>query len=280
MINMETDSFIQALRRFFAIRGYVREITSDNGKNFIGAENEWKKAYDLMDHSKINAFLLGTSCDIVLLKKNPPSASHMGGVWERQIRSVRNVLTATLREHPTSLNDESFRTLLSEAECIVNSRPLTVDNLTDSTSLPLSPSNILTMKTRIVLPPPGIFQREDMYCRKRWRQVQYLANQFWFRWKKEYLMGLQNRQKWVGEKRNFRINDIVLVKDENLSRNQWPLARVVKVFVSRDNLVRRVQLLIPTSKSELQRPIHKLVLLVAADDADDTRDSESTGIHC
>jgi len=280
MINMETDSFIQALRRFFARRGYVREITSDNGKNFIGAENEWKKAYDLMDHSKINAFLLGTSCDIVLWKKNPPSASHMGGVWERQIRSVRNVLTATLREHPTSLNDESFRTLLSEAECIVNSRPLTVDNLNDSTSLPLSPSNILTMKTRIVLPPPGIFQREDMYCRKRWRQVQYLANQFWFRWKKEYLMGLQNRQKWVGEKRNFRINDIVLVKDENLPRNQWPLARVVKVFVSRDNLVRRVQLLIPTSKSELQRPIHKLVLLVAADDADDTRDSESTGIHC
>ena len=49
MINMETDSFIQALRRFFARRGYVREITSDNGKNFIGAENEWKKAYDLMD---------------------------------------------------------------------------------------------------------------------------------------------------------------------------------------------------------------------------------------
>ena len=51
-------------------------------------------------------------------------------------------------------------------------------------------------------------------------------------------------------------------------------------FCSKNNLVRRVQLLIPTSKSELQRPIHKLVLLVAADDADDTRDSESTGIHC
>ena len=279
MINMETDSFMQALRRFLARRGYVREITSDNGKNFIGAENEWKKAYDLMDHPKINAFLLGKSCDMLIWKKNPPSASHMGGVWERQIRSVRNVLTATLREHPNSLNDESFRTLLSEAECIVNSRPLTVDNLTDSSIMPLSPSNILTMKTRIVLPPPGIFQREDMYCRKRWRQVQYLANQFWSRWKKEYLSGLQNRQKWVGEKRNFRINDIVLVKDENLPRNQWPLARVVKVFASNDKLVRRVQLLIPTSKSELQRPIHKLVLLVAADDTDDGG-AESTGIHC
>ena len=275
MINMETDSFIQALRRFFSRRGYVREITSDNGKNFVGAENEWKKAYDLMDHSRINAFLLERSCDLVDWKKNPPSASHMGGVWERQIRSVRNVLTGTLREQSNALNDESFRTLLTEAECIVNSRPLTVENLADPSSMPLSPSNVLTMKTRIVLPPPGIFQREDMYCRKRWRQVQYLANQFWSRWKKEYLSGLQKRQKWGGEKRNFRINDIVLVKDENLPRNQWPLARVVKVFASKDKLVRRVQLLIPTSKSELQRPIHKLVLLVAANDASDNDDSNA-----
>ena len=148
----------------------------------------------------------------------------------------------------------------------MNSRPLTVDNLTDPSSMPLSPSNILTMKTRIVLPPPGIFQRADLYCRKRWRQVQYLANDFWSRWKKEYLSSLQSRSKWSGEKRNFQINDVVLVKDENLPRNQWPLARVAKVFTSEDKLVRRVQLYIPTSKSELQRPIHKLVLLVGADE--------------
>ena len=132
--------------------------------------------------------------------------------------------------------------------------------------MPLSPSNILTMKTRIVLPPPGIFQRADLYCRKRCRQVQYLANDFWSRWKKEYLSSLQSRSKWSGEKRNFQINDVVLVKDKNLPRNQWPLARVAKVFTSEDKLVRRVQLYIPTSKSELQRPIHKLVLLVGADE--------------
>ena len=36
MVNMNTDSFIQALRRFLARRGVVREIVSDNGKNFVG----------------------------------------------------------------------------------------------------------------------------------------------------------------------------------------------------------------------------------------------------
>ena len=201
--SMATDSFIQALRRFLARRGSVREIISDNGKNFVGAENEFKRAYKEMNHNKISEFLLSESCDWILWKKNPPSASHMGGVWERQIRSVRSVLTALLREHSSSLSDESCRTLLTEAECIVNSRPQTVENLGDSSSLPISPSNILTLKTKVVLPPPGEFQREDSYCRKRWRHVQHLANEFWCRWRKEFLCNLQARQKWLCKKTKF-----------------------------------------------------------------------------
>ena len=120
-ISMETDSFIQALRRFIARRGAVREIVSDNGKNFVGAENEWRREFNSMDHGKISDFLLSESCDWIEWKKNPPSASHMGGIWERQIRSVRSVLSAILRDHSSILNDESFRTLLAEAGCIVNS---------------------------------------------------------------------------------------------------------------------------------------------------------------
>ena len=260
---MNTDSFIQALRRFIARRGTTREIMSDNGTNFVGAANEWKKAYQDMDHCKISEFLLDQSCDWVKWKKRPPTASHSGGIWERQIRSVRSVLSALLQDHSSRLNDESFRTLLAEAECIVNSRPLTVENLNDPTSLPISPMNILTMKTKVVLPPPGVFQREDIYCRKRWRHVQHLANEFWSRWQKEYLCNLQIRQKWPNKKRNFQINDVVMVKDENLPRNQWPLARVIKTFPDPiDNLVRKVQLYLPTSKSDLLRPIQKLVLLV------------------
>ena len=132
---------------------------------------------------------------------SPPTASHFGGVWERQIRTVRNTLSSMLRDHSESLNDESFRTFLAEAECIVNSRPLTVDNLNDPTSLPICPMNILTGKTRVVLPPPGTFQRADVYCRKRWRQVQHLANEFWNRWRKEFITTLQPRQKWNDAKR-------------------------------------------------------------------------------
>ena len=40
------------------------------------------------------------------------------------------------------------------------------------------------------MPPFGNFQRADVYLRKRWRRVQYLANLFWTRWRKEYLRTL------------------------------------------------------------------------------------------
>ena len=38
--SLETDVFIQALRRFISNRGCPKIIWSDNGTNFIGAEKE------------------------------------------------------------------------------------------------------------------------------------------------------------------------------------------------------------------------------------------------
>ena len=65
---------------------------------------------------------------------------------------------------------------MCEVEAIVNSRPLSVSQLTDSDSLsPLTPNHLLTMKTKVVLAPPGAFQPVDVYCRKRWRRVTHLA---------------------------------------------------------------------------------------------------------
>ena len=77
---------------------------------------------------------------------NRPSASHAGGVWEEQIRTVRSVLTALLDGNAGVLDGETFQMLICEAEAIVNSRLLTLDNLSDPDSLaPLMPNQ--TMKT-------------------------------------------------------------------------------------------------------------------------------------
>ena len=192
---------------------------------------------------------------------NPPTASNMGGVWERQKRSVRKILSGLLKEHSSRLDMDSFSTLLCEVEAIINARPLTV--LSPDDPQPLAPVNILTGKSSIVLPPPGQFQREDVYLRKRWRQVQYLANLFWTRWRREYVVNLQQRSKWCTTQRNLQVGDIVLVKDESLARNQWPLGVVTCADPDDKGFVRSVA--VKMQRSPLRRPSNKLVLLVEAE---------------
>ena len=170
--TLDTDSFINARRRFVCRRGPIEKLRSDQGTNFVGARTELKKALQELDHGKIRSGLQRHDCDWFMFNMNVPSVSHMGGVWERQIRSLRNVLNALLHSNGSQLNGESLRTFMCEAEAIVNSRPLNVDTMTDPSSLtPLTPNHLLAMKTKVVLPPPGTFQSPDKYCRKRWRRV-------------------------------------------------------------------------------------------------------------
>ena len=90
---------------------------------------------------------------------------------------------------------------------------------------------------------PGIFEKEDLHCRRQWRQAQYLANLFWKRWIKEYLPTLQERKKWNEPRENLKVGELVLLADENYPRGQWPLARVVEVFESEDGYVRSAKVL-------------------------------------
>ena len=168
-----------------------------------------------------------------------------------------------IKDTPKTLDEETLNTFLTQAERIVNSRPLTIENLHDPESAPLTPNQILTMKSRVVLPPPGVFQHADVYCRKRWRITQHLANCFWEKWRKEYLQLLQPRQKWTEEKRNMCVDDVVLLKEDGVVRGHWPMGRITEVHPSKDGLVRSVS--VQVNGTILKRPINKTVLLVPSD---------------
>ena len=272
-VSMDSSSFINALRRFISLRGNIRSLRSDQGSNFIGAQNELKRALEEMNHDDVRRFLLSQQCDYIL---NAPAASHMGGVWERMIRSIRSILTGLLQRAGTQLDDESLRTLMCEVAALINSRPLTVDNLNDPTGLiPLSPNNLLTTKSSVIVPPPGVFQREDLYCRRRWRRIQHLAEEFWKRWQKEFLLNLQQRQRWQRPQRNFQEGDITLLKEDTLPRGQWRICRISETYPSDDGTVRSVRVTVGDphlnqlgqrirASSDLVRPVAKLVLLLEA----------------
>ena len=104
-------------------------------------------------------------------------------------------------------------------------------------------------------------------------QKMYLAEVFWSRFKTEYLSQLQLRQKWNYQRRNLVVGDIVIIRDDTICRDSWPLARVVEVFPSKDGLVRSCKLRVGNSRldnkgkqigmvSYLTRPVNKIVLLL------------------
>ncbi|KAK2874939.1 hypothetical protein Q8A73_024345 [Channa argus] len=251
--SLDTDSFINALRRFIARRGQVLEIHSDNGTNFVGAERELKRSLEEWNMSKIENRLTQSGIKWMF---NPPSASHFGGVWERLIRSVRKVLSATLKDQ--SLDEEGLQTLLCEVEAILNSRPITTPSDDPNDLEALTPNHLLLLKTQPSI-PQGVFQEDDLYSRRRWRQVQYMADLFWKRWVKEYLPELQRRQKWTHAKRNFVPGDIVLIVDESAPRNSWVIGRIIHAIQDERGLVRQVR--IKTRTNEFDRPITKVCLL-------------------
>ena len=171
--------------------------------------------------------------------------------------------------HRKSLDDESLLILITEIEGILNSRPLTVEMINDPTSFqPLAPANTLKMKSKIVMPPPGKFQRPDLYCRRRWRWVQHISNEFWSRWWKKYLQSLEERQKWNTWRRNFVIGDIVLLKTMEASRNKWPMVKVTATKSNQNGLVGSVYQKnrdLPEAekaKNIVEQPANKTVLLL------------------
>lgn len=164
----------------------------------------------------------------MLCVKKIPMVSHMGGVWKRHIRSARIILLPVMKTQgvSASLNEESLATLFVEVENTITSRSLTVETINVNSEVALSPSHILTMKyKKLVMLPPGVFGGPDLYCRRRWRRVPHISNEFWSPWRKEFLASLQEKQKWIATRRNFCMGDIMILKDAS-DRSDWRLARV------------------------------------------------------
>lgn len=179
---------------------------------------------------------------------------------ERLIRSIRKILNATIREQV--LDEECLQTVFCEAEAIINSRPITATSSDVNDLEALTPNHLLLLKTKPSL-PPGLFDKDNLYSRRKWKQVQYVSDLFWKRWCREYLPQLQQRQKWNNTRRNFSVGDIVLVVDDSAPRNSWMLARVIETIPDKKGLVRQVR--IKTKTNILERPITKLCLLQEAE---------------
>ena len=109
--TIDASSFICALRRFFSLRVPALRLRCDRGSNFVGAKTELDEALEEMDKESVEKYISEQGCEWLF---NPPHAFHFGGVWERQIGTIRRILDAMLLEIGAQrLTHELLVTLMS-----------------------------------------------------------------------------------------------------------------------------------------------------------------------
>lgn len=252
--DMSTDTFLGCFKRFIARRGPVCSISSDCGKNFIGAKAELDQIYNLVQSSEyIRTIGAELSSHKIEWKFNPPSAPHFGGIWEANIKSVKTHLYKAVGNQ--ILTFEEFTTILTQIEALLNSRPLCWLSSDPSEPEALTPAHFLTLTPLKSLPAidfsdinPNLLSRKQL--------LDQVVQSFWKRWRVEYLSSLQSRQKWNTPACPVTKGTLVLIQQENIPPLQWPLGIIEEVFPGKDGVVRVA--LVRAKNTTYKRPIVKL----------------------
>lgn len=244
--SLSADSAMMSLRRFVARRGAPDTLFSDNGTAFVGANRILKEFYS-------NAVLDLVATKGIKWSFIPPAAPNFGGSWERLVRTVKVALHATLKERAPK--EETLLTLLSEAEAIVNSRPLTYVSTDPQDPTTLTPFHFLIGASSDQV-SPNSFDDHDLVRRSEWRKAVRLADHFWHRWVREILPTMQPRDR-NSQNQTLSIGDSVLIVDESLPRGTWPRGRIAKEYPGKDGITRVVD--VETAGGCLRRPLRKLI---------------------
>lgn len=263
--SLTTDSCIMALRRFISRRGCPKEMYSDNGTNFKGTERELQECCAKLDHNKIRGEMTNHRIKWSFI---PPASPHMGGCWERMVRSVKTALSATLNE--VAPTDEVLLTLLAEVEHVTNSRPLIEVSQHPDEPEALTPNHFLIGRSSASAPFDQ-FSDTDLILRRDWRISQRLADLFWSRWLREFVPTLKKRSKWYESGQQLKVGDIVFIADGNEPRGIWPKGVIIAVYPGKDKIVRVAD--VQTSKGIYRRPLTKLCVL----DIDSNGTGSNTG---
>jgi hypothetical protein len=177
-------------------------------------------------------------------------------------------------------------TVYAELTTFLNNRPLTYAS-DDPQDGYLTPAHFLLPGRQDPNPetPPHLLAAGPY--RGSYEHVQWIINELWRTWLREFLPTLTTRAKWQSRQREAAVNDIVLVVDDGLPRDHWRMGRIVEVFRGCRGHVRSCRLrtirqrkfdadgnllglkgdsiIRPQDKVFIDRPITRLVLLRAAD---------------
>ncbi|GFU91091.1 uncharacterized protein TNCV_4924221 [Trichonephila clavipes] len=214
--DLTTDAFLATLKRFVARRGKYATISSDNAKNFVGANRELKRLHNLLKfpEEKLSSYL---SSEGISWNFMPPRAPNFGGLWEAGVKSFKFYLKRAVGNLKLTL--EEFLTIITQIEGILNSRPITplsedIDDLEV-----LTPDHFLIGRPITSISEPNLLDKTENTL-SRWQNLTKIVQHIWTKWSRDYLNNLQQRNKWQFHKDNVKLNTMVLIKDDNLPVNK------------------------------------------------------------
>lgn len=253
--SLTTDAFLDTLRRFISRRGVPHKILSDNGTNFVGANNKLKELYEVLlsveAKDEIHQFCRDTfGIKWVFI---PPRTPHFGGLHEAAVKSAKLHMMKVIGSSTLTLFE--LLTVVAMVESILNSRPLSPLSINPDDGQPLTPGHLLIGSALNELPEPTINDFEPDYI-KRWSKTVAVKQAFWRKWSREYLQSLQLRSKWQSKHPNVKVDDLVLIVDQNSSSLKWTMGRITRIIPSKDGIVRVVD--VTTKQGTYQRGISQL----------------------
>lgn len=256
--NLTVEAFIRAFRRFCARRGLPATIISDNAKTFKSASKEIKK---LLRSPRLKEYLTLKGVKWRFIVELAP---FQGGYWERLVRSTKRCLVKVIGR--ALLKFDEMSTILVEIESVINSRPLTyVYDDSEGISYPLTPSHLINGRNLDRLPNDAHFEIVNTYesLSKRARYNRRLLTQFTTSWKREYLLGLLEAYKPKDNANEpvIKVNDIVILRNEQVKRSFWKLCKVVELLTGTDGTVRSARVQVAGGKKVFNRSLKHLIPL-------------------
>lgn len=246
--DLSSDAFIAALKRLVARRGRCSQIFSDCGTNFVGA---YRQLTPLMNEAAKHEY--------ISFSTHPPSGPHFSGLAEAGVKSTKTHLQRVVGSQ--LLTYEEIYTLVTQVESVLNSRPLCALSNDPNDLSVLTPGHFLTLEPLTAV--PGIPDNQ-LSMRNRWHLLQRLHNDFWRRWYHDYLNSLSQRSKWTQSKGSLNLDDLVVIKEDNLKPLHWRLGRIVALHPGADGVARVAT--VRTDGGILKRPAVKLCPLPIKED--------------
>ena len=195
-------------------------------------------------------------------------------------RSLRKVIGRAV------LKFDELNTLLIEIESVINGRPLTyVYDDSEGISYALTPAHLLYGRRLVTSPSATQFEimSTNKALTRRSKNQRFLLNQFANCWKKDYLLSLRESRvaKLKGQASCVKVGDVVILKDDNVKRVFWKLAKIVELLKGKDDVARAALINVATDNGPpkiLRRSIKQLIPIEVASSEDKEKDtSESIG---